>query len=208
MIAIIAFSPLLLIIIIVLRLTGEGEVFFEQERIGRYGKPFKLLKFATMLANSPNIGTGEITIKNDPRVLPVGVFLRKSKINELPQLWNIINGDMSIVGPRPMVKNTYANYSLETKNFIDMIRPGLTGIGSIFFRNEELYLANRQDPMNFYIRIIIPYKSELEIWFVKNNSLALYFKIIFITAWIVIFSKSNLAEQLLRGIPSKPDELL
>ena len=208
MIALITLSPILLIIALVLRLSGEGEIFYKQERIGKYGKSFDLLKFATMLINSPNIGSGEITIKNDPRVLPVGVFLRKSKINELPQLWNIIKGDMSIVGPRPMVKNTYANYSPETKSYIDMTRPGLTGVGSIIFRDEELYLANKEDPMDFYIRIIIPYKSELEIWFVKNNSLALYIKIIFITAWIVIFSKSNISELLLNSIPRKPNELL
>ena len=90
---------------IVLRLTGEGEVFFLQERVGKDGKPFKLYKFATMLKNSPNMGTGTVTLKHDPRVLPVGRFLRKTKINELPQLLNILIGDMSVVGPRPQANS-------------------------------------------------------------------------------------------------------
>ena len=99
-IALIFLSPLLLPIIIILKLTGEGEVFFMQERIGRNGRLFKLIKFATMLKNSPNLGTGTVTMKHDPRILPVGKFLRKTKINELPQLLNILLGDMSVVGPR------------------------------------------------------------------------------------------------------------
>ena len=104
-IAIILLGPILAPIACVLKITGEGEVFYKQARVGKGGSSFGLIKFATMLKDSPSIGTGEITIKNDPRVLPLGKFLRKSKINELPQLWNIFIGDMSIVGPRPMVPN-------------------------------------------------------------------------------------------------------
>ena len=103
-------SPLLLPLACLLKATGEGEVFYIQTRIGKNGSPYGLLKFATMLKDSLNMGSGEITISNDPRVLPLGKLLRKSKINELPQLWNILVGDMSVVGPRPMVPNTYANY--------------------------------------------------------------------------------------------------
>ena len=110
--AIILFSPLLAPIACVLKITGEGEVFYKQSRVGKKGSSFGLNKFATMLKDSPSIGSGEITIKNDPRVLPLGKFLRKSKINELPQLWNIFIGDMSIVGPRPMVPNTYSRYPI------------------------------------------------------------------------------------------------
>ena len=96
-IALLILSPLLVPVSIILRLTGEGEVFFLQERIGKGGKKFKLFKFATMLKNSPNIGTGTVTMRNDPRVLPVGKLLRKTKINELPQLLNIFIGDMSVI---------------------------------------------------------------------------------------------------------------
>jgi lipopolysaccharide/colanic/teichoic acid biosynthesis glycosyltransferase len=112
-------SPLLLPIAFILKATGEGEVFYIQTRIGKNGSLFGLLKFATMLKDSPNIGSGEITIHNDPRVLPLGKFLRKSKINELPQLWNILIGDMSVVGPRPMVPNKYANYPAEAQEILN-----------------------------------------------------------------------------------------
>ena len=135
-IAILLLSPLLVPIAILLRLTGEGEVFFLQDRIGKDGKIFKLFKFATMLKNSPNIGTGTVTMKEDPRVLPVGKFLRKTKINELPQLLNIFFGDMSVIGPRPLTTETFAAYSENTQSLIGLVRPGLSGLGSIIFRGE------------------------------------------------------------------------
>jgi lipopolysaccharide/colanic/teichoic acid biosynthesis glycosyltransferase len=105
--------PLWIIVIPILRFTGEGEVFFRQPRVGKDGKLFDLLKFATMLKNSPNIGTGELTLHNDPRVLPVGRWLRKSKINELPQLINVWLGHMSIAGPRPQTPRCFAAYAEE-----------------------------------------------------------------------------------------------
>ena len=169
--ALIFLCPLLIPIICILKLTGEGEVLYIQERVGQDGKVFGLLKFTTMIKNSPNIGAGDITISDDPRVLPFGKFLRKTKINELPQLWNILIGDMSVVGPRPMVPKTYANYPAEAQEILNTVRPGLTGIGSIIFRDEERLLDGREDPIGFYNENITPYKSELEVWFVKNNSI-------------------------------------
>lgn len=200
-------SPFLLPIACILKITGEGEVFYVQTRVGKNGIPFGLIKFATMLKNSPNIGSGEITINNDPRVLPLGKFLRKSKINELPQLWNILFGDMSFVGPRPMVPKTYANYTTVTKKILNTVRPGLTGIGSIIFRNEEKLLDGLENPIDFYNENITPFKSELEIWFVQNNSVLLYLKTIFVTAWVVIFSKSSIASRVFKEIPKLPDNL-
>ena len=200
-------SPLLLPIAFILKATGEGEVFYIQTRIGKNGSLFGLLKFATMLKDSPNIGSGEITIHSDPRVLPLGKFLRKSKINELPQLWNILIGDMSVVGPRPMVPNTYANYPAEAQEILNTVRPGLTGIGSIIFRDEERLLDDREDPIGFYNENITPYKSDLEIWFVQNNSLWLYIKAIFVTAWVVIFPASKIADIAFSGIPRLPESL-
>jgi len=200
-------SPLLLPIAFILKATGEGEVFYIQTRIGKNGSLFGLLKFATMLKESPNIGSGEITIHNDPRVLPLGKFLRKSKINELPQLWNILIGDMSVVGPRPMVPNTYANYPAEAQEILNTVRPGLTGVGSIIFRDEERLLDGRDDPIGFYNENITPYKSDLEIWFVQNNSLWLYIKAIFVTAWVVIFPASKIADIAFSGIPRLPESL-
>ena len=148
--AILILSPFIFPILIILRFTGEGEVFYIQNRIGKGGYEFGLLKFATMLKNSPEIGAGEITLKNDPRVLPLGRFLRKTKLNELPQLINILVGDISIVGPRPMVPSTFMKYSEEAQTQLSKIRPGLTGVGSIVFRDEEQYLNNKKDPRKFY----------------------------------------------------------
>jgi lipopolysaccharide/colanic/teichoic acid biosynthesis glycosyltransferase len=206
--ALVVLAPFLLPVVVILKFTGEGEIFYIQERAGRGGNSFGLYKFATMLKNSPNIGAGEITVRGDPRVLPFGKFLRKTKLNELPQLWNIFIGDMSVVGPRPMVLNTYAYYPEEARHKLNTIRPGLTGIGSIVFRDEERYLADRDEPIEFYREHIIPYKSDLELWFVGNNTLWLYIKIIFVTAWVVVFPSSNIADKAFDGIPSLPDSLI
>ena len=184
-------SPLLLPILFILRCTGEGEVFFKQERIGRYGQTFKLFKFATMLKNSPNMGTGTLTIDNDPRVLPFGVFLRKSKINELPQLFNILKGDMSIIGPRPLTREGFDVYTNDIKNQIMQVRPGLSGIGSIVFSNEEAFLNNEENPIDFYRNIIAPFKGELEVWFVSNKTIGVYFFAIFATIWVMLFSEKK-----------------
>ena len=200
-------SPVLICTAIILKCTGEGEIFYIQTRTGRKGRPFGLYKFATMLKNSPNMGAGEITVRNDSRVLPFGKVLRKSKLNELPQLWNIIVGDMSIVGPRPMVPNTYSNYPEDARKKLDTVRPGLTGIGSIVFRDEESYLLNQNEPMEFYKEHIIPYKSSLEVWFIENNSLLLYLKIILVTAWVIFVPSNTLAQKLFATLPKMPDGL-
>ena len=207
-IGLIVLSPLFILVACFLRVTGEGEVFYTQSRIGKYGKVFGLLKFATMLKNSPNIGSGEITIKDDPRVLPFGKFLRKSKINELPQLYNVLIGEMSLVGPRPMVPNTFADYSISAQEILNTVRPGLSGIGSIIFRDEEKLLYGQIDPIIFYKNFITPYKSEIEIWFVENNSIGMYFKIIFVTVWVVLFPKSTIVNRMFFNIPKLPKELI
>ena len=206
--ALLVLSPLLLPVIIILKFTGEGEIFYIQERAGQGGNSFGLYKFATMLKNSPNIGAGEITVQGDPRVLPFGKFLRKTKLNELPQLWNVLVGDMSVVGPRPMVLNTYAYYPEDARKKLNKIRPGLTGIGSIVFRDEERYLADRDEPMEFYREHIIPYKSDLELWFFENNTLCLYVKIILVTAWVIIFPSSKIVKRAFSGIPDLPESLI
>ena len=205
--ALICLLPLFLPIFLVLRLSGEGYIFYYQSRVGKGGKVFSLLKFATMLKNSPSIGAGEITLKNDPRVLPLGKFLRKTKINELPQIYNILRGDISIVGPRPMVPNTFQKYSKQAQVALNKVKPGLTGVGSIIFRDEEKFLEGKSNPQVFYDNFIIPYKNDLEIWFTKNASLKTYFTIIFLTAWVIFFSSSRLPHQLLIGLPVLPVEL-
>ncbi|OQS38630.1 sugar transferase [Chromobacterium haemolyticum] len=205
--ALLIFSPFLLPIVIALRLTGEGEVFYLQERIGRGGKPFMLYKFATMLKNSPSLGTGTITMKNDPRILPMGHFLRKTKINELPQLLNIFFGDMSVIGPRPLTSQTFGAYSVQIQASVVKVRPGLSGIGSIVFRQEEEILAGEAGSIVFYREIVAPYKGALEEWYVNNQNLITYFMAIFITVWAVLSPNSSIIWRVFRGLPSPPNEL-
>ena len=207
LIALIILCPLLLPVVLVLRLTGEGEIFYVQERIGLSQRPFGLLKFATMLKNSPHMGTGTITVRNDPRVLPVGRILRKTKINELPQLLNVLAGDMSVIGPRPLTKSHFNHYSPELRDVIGSVRPGLSGVGSIVFRDEERLLSDKGDPAKFYQVEIAPYKASLEVWFVENSGLWLYLKCIVVTLWVVINSSSNLAFRAFKGLPTPQGQL-
>jgi lipopolysaccharide/colanic/teichoic acid biosynthesis glycosyltransferase len=206
--ALLVLSPLLLPIMLVLRLTGEGEVFYVQQRVGLGGKPFGLYKFATMLKNSPSLGTGTVTVKGDPRVLPVGRFLRKTKLNELPQLLNIINGDMSIIGPRPQTRRCFDAFPARSQAEIIKVRPGLSGIGSIVFRDEEELMHASKEPERFYDEVIMPYKGLLEEWYVANNGLRTYLTAILVTAWVVLIPESRLAWRAFPGLPSPPAELV
>lgn len=207
--AVVLFSPLLIPVMILLRLTGEGEVFYLQDRIGKNNRPFKIWKFATMLKNSPSMGTGDVTVKNDPRVLPFGNWLRKTKINELPQVFNVLGGSMSIVGARPLMVQSFEQYSDEVKAVIYNSPPGITGIGSIVFRDEE-NIIDQSDlpPREFYETYIIPYKGQLEIWYQKNKSIFLDITIIFLTAWGILFPKSGLLYKFFSDLPKRPKELM
>ena len=160
--AMLVLLPFMLPIMIGLKLTGEHDIFYLQERIGKGGKPFKVFKFATMMRDSANMKGGLVTLKDDPRILPMGKFLRKTKINELPQLINIFIGNMSVIGYRPFVKKHYDLYSDEVKAEINKIVPGLSGIGSVVFRDEEDILHTVDDPNNVHDKVITPYKGQLE----------------------------------------------
>lgn len=206
-IAMILFSPLLLPLMFILRVTGEGEIFFPQKRVGRGGKDFKLYKFATMLKDSPNVGTGTVTVKNDPRILPMGGFLRKTKINELPQLINIFNGDMSIIGPRPQTQRCFNAFPHSSQNEIIKVRPGLSGIGSIIFRNEEDMMHANNGPDKFYDEIVMPYKGLLEEWYVSHQNIFSYFCLIGLTIWVVLGFSSNLVWKLFKDLPLPPEAL-
>lgn len=207
LLALICLSPLFLPIVLLLRLTGEGEVFYIQKRIGKDDQTFGLYKFATMLKDSPNMGAGHITVKGDPRVLPVGGFLRKTKINELPQLLNILRGDMSFIGPRPLTADAYAKYSTEVRAALGQIRPGLSGVGSIIFRDEESLVGDSADAQKIYAEKIAPYKGDVEVWFVKHRSLGLYFGLLFLTVWVVLVPRSRLIWRVLPSVPRPPDSL-
>ena len=197
--------PVFIPIIIILKLSAEGEVFYFQERYGLNNSKFQIWKFATMLKNSMNMGSGSITLKNDPRVTKFGFFLRKTKINELPQIINILKGDISIVGPRPLVAKTFMAYSNDIQSIIYKVKPGLTGIGSIIFRDEESIISNINDenPHDFYKRVIAPYKGKLEIWYQFNQSFLLDMQLIFMTAWVIIFPNSKIYEKWFKDLPPR-----
>jgi lipopolysaccharide/colanic/teichoic acid biosynthesis glycosyltransferase len=205
--ALLVLYPFMLPIIILLKLTGEHDVLYRQKRIGRYGEPFYVLKFATMLRNSPNMPGGLITAENDPRLLPFGKFLRKTKINELPQLINVLLGQMSLVGYRPLAEAHYNLYSSEVKDVLGRIRPGLSGIGSIVFKNEEAILHRVADRDYVHDKLITPYKGKLEMWYVENRSLANYFIILFLTIWSFVKPDSNAVYRIFKDIPACPVEL-
>jgi len=201
-------SPLLIPIVIGLKLTGEGYVFYFQERIGYKNKPFSIWKFATMLKDSPNMKGGVITLRNDPRVTPMGTFLRKTKINELPQIINVLLGNMSVVGPRPLASVTYNAYSDDIKASVYNCKPGITGIGSIIFRDEErLVSVANMDPHIYYKEKIAPYKGSLELWYQQNASIYTDLTILFLTIWVIIFPQTKLPFTLLKNLPPLPQHL-
>jgi lipopolysaccharide/colanic/teichoic acid biosynthesis glycosyltransferase len=196
--------PAAIPIMVILRLTGEGKIFYRQPRIGKGGQLMKMYKFATMLEKSPEIGTGDITLKDDPRVLPCGKFLRKFKINEIPQVINIVKGEMTLVGPRPLTPKNFNIYPPEVRKQIVSMVPGLTGIGSIVFRDEETIIARSSKPFfECYRDEIAPYKGELELWYARNQNFRVDMKIVFLTAWLVIFPQSKLYETAFPDLPQR-----
>ena len=203
--ALIILLPFFILIIIILKFTEEGEVFYFQERIGINNSRFQIWKFATMLKNSMDMGSGSITLQNDFRVTKIGVFLRKTKINELPQIINILKGDISLVGPRPLVDKTFSAYNEEVQSKIYNVKPGLTGIGSIIFRDEESIISavTDEDPHDFYKRIIAPYKGELEMWYQEHCSFFLDLQLIFTTAWVILFPETRLYEKWFKDLPKR-----
>ena len=205
LVTLIILLPVFIPIIIILKFSAEGEVFYFQERYGIQNSRFQIWKFATMLKNSMNMGTGSITLQNDPRVTRIGSFLRKTKINELPQIINILKGDISLVGPRPLVTKTFCAYNEDVQSKIYNVKPGLTGIGSIIFRDEESIISavKDEDPHEFYKRVIAPYKGELEIWYQEHNSFFLDLQLIFMTAWVILFPTSKLYEKWFKDLPKR-----
>lgn len=205
-IALIFLLPIFVPVAIVLLLTGEHYVFYFQKRMGFKNNPFNIWKFATMLKESPNMSGGFHTTQKDPRVLPLGGFLRKTKINELPQIINILKGDMSIVGPRPLVDKTFYPYPKSVKDSIYNVKPGLTGIGSIVFRDEERLLSETDmDTKEFYAKYISPYKGELELWYQSHLSFYTDLILVFLTAWAIVAPKNELVYRIFKDLPQKPE---
>lgn len=204
-IALLLLMPLFLLVAIILKVTAEGEVFYLQERVGYRNGTFRIFKFATMLRNSLNMGTGSITLDDDFRVTKFGKILRKSKINELPQLVNVLKGDLSLVGPRPVLAQDWMLYPNEIRSRIYNVKPGLTGIGSIVFRDEEVLISGVKGGgyHEFYETVIAPYKGALEIWYQERKSLKLDLKLLVLTALIILKPSSRLHEQWLKDLPER-----
>jgi lipopolysaccharide/colanic/teichoic acid biosynthesis glycosyltransferase len=168
--ALVLLSPLLLGIALAIKLGSPGSVFFRQERVGRYGRPFRIHKFRTMVADAERIGP-QLTRDADARVTRVGAFLRRSKLDELPQLIDVVRGAMSIVGPRPEVPRYVALYPPEVRELVLSVRPGITDAASVTYRDESAQLAAGSDPERVYVESIMPHKLELCVEYVRNRSL-------------------------------------
>lgn len=205
--AMMVLSPLMIPIVIGLRLTGEGYVWYFQDRVGFKNRVFKIYKFATMLKDSPNMVGGILTTKNDPRITPMGGFLRSTKLNELPQLINILKGDMSIVGPRPVMPKSFDTYPDDVKRVIYNVKPGLTGIGSIVFRDEEALITKVKeaggDTWDFYRSKMYPHKGELEKWYQQHCSFWTDLKLVIVTAWVIFFPQSGIVYRWFPDIPRR-----
>jgi lipopolysaccharide/colanic/teichoic acid biosynthesis glycosyltransferase len=171
--------PFFIVIGIIIKLTDKGTIGYIQIRIGQHKKPFRLYKFRTMYANPQN--RNFLTVGNrDPRITPIGAFLRKYKIDELPQLFNVLSGQMSIVGPRPEVKH-YVDYYTPKQAEIFKIKPGITDYASIIFRNENEILAKTENPEHYYINSILPRKITINKLYMKHINAQNYFRVIFLT---------------------------
>ena len=195
-------SPLFLVIILFQTLFNKADIFYLQKRVGFRNKTFGIFKFSTMLKDSENLPGGSITVRNDPRVTKIGKFLRITKLNELPQLINVIIGNMSFVGPRPLLKKGFDMYTLDVQSFIYNSKPGITGISSIIFRDEErLVTESDLPPEEFYKRHIFPYKGELEKWYFENRSFGLDLLILFLTGVKIIVPSSKLEKRFFPSLP-------
>ncbi|HEY1395734.1 sugar transferase [Roseateles sp.] len=163
-------SPLLLAVAVWVKLDSRGPVMFRQERVGRFGRTFRIHKFRTMRVDAPALGP-QITIGDDARITRSGRWLRASKVDELPQLWDVLRGAMSLVGPRPEVPRYVAMYPDELRALVLSVRPGITDPASLSFRNESELLAQAEDPEREYVEVVMPMKLGLAADYVRNASL-------------------------------------
>jgi lipopolysaccharide/colanic/teichoic acid biosynthesis glycosyltransferase len=211
LIALLILLPILIPVMLLLLLTDEHQIFYRQERIGKHSEKFGILKFATMLKDSPTIGNGMLTVRNDPRITKVGKWLRLTKLNELPQLWNVFVGQMSFVGPRPLTAVGISRYDQEVSQTILQLRPGITGIGSLVFRDEEKLVSlckeNGGDPKAYYREHIFPYKGSVECWYASKQSFRIDFLLLIATLYSVVFNDRKIAFKLFKDLPELPKEL-
>ncbi|CAI8220837.1 MAG: UDP-glucose:undecaprenyl-phosphate glucose-1-phosphate transferase [Cryomorphaceae bacterium] len=182
LIGLIVLVPIFIIVSLLVKISSVGPVFFVQKRIGKNGKIFQMIKFRSMyvIQNS----TSNISVKGDVRITKIGAFLRKLKLDELPELWNVLKGDMSLVGPRPDVCGYADNLIGEDRKILEL-RPGITGVASLKYYNEEDVLATQDKPLKFNDEVIYPDKVRLNLDYYHNNNLWIDIKIIFATIFRV-----------------------
>jgi lipopolysaccharide/colanic/teichoic acid biosynthesis glycosyltransferase len=204
-------TPLFLIVSLILKFTGDHEVFYFQERVGWKNRPFHIWKFSSMRKDSLQTGSKTVTLRNDPRVTALGRILRLTKVNELPQIINVFLGDMTLVGARPLLPSSFKKYTPEVQARIYTTRPGITGIGSLIFRDEEKLISEVAsqggEPLEFYQQYIYPYKGQVEMWYQDNFGPLTDLKILFLTFWKVVFSRSELVWSAFPDLPPRPQAL-
>ncbi len=169
LVGLLALAPLFALIALLIRLDSPGGVFFAHERVGRYGRKFKALKFRTMVQDAPQRGAA-ITAGCDPRITRVGRILRTTKLDELPQLWNVLKGEMSLVGPRPEVEKYVQLWEPALREVVLSVRPGITGLTQIRYRHEERLLAQHADPEKYYRETLLPLKLQSDVEYVQRRS--------------------------------------
>ena len=178
--------PIFIVAALAVRLSSPGEIIFRQRRVGRGGRPFDILKFRTMRSGQPG---SVITVANDNRITAVGAILRKWKLDELPQLLNVIRGEMSLVGPRPDVPVFVARYPEALRDRILAVRPGITDLASVKYRDEADLLAKQEDPEGYYREVILPDKLALAAAYADRPTLMLDLRIIFMTLQAIVVRK-------------------
>jgi len=183
-IGLLVLSPLIILLSVIIKLGSKGSILYKGIRVGRYGKLFKMLKFRTMVVNAEEIG-GASTANDDPRITKTGKFLRKFKLDELPQLINVFKGEMSFVGPRPEVQH-YVNMFKEEEKSILSVRPGITDWASLWNPDEGSVLAGSPDPEHTYMEKIRPEKIRLQLKYVKERSFWKDIKIVFLTLKAIV----------------------
>lgn len=183
--ALVITSPLFIIGSLLAKVQSTGPIFYKAKRVGKDGTIFEMYKFRTMVVNADQLGGG-LTIHKDTRVTPIGRILRYTKIDELPNLINVLRGDMSIIGPRPEAPN-YVVYYTEKQRQVLLVKPGITGPSQIANRNEEEKLAAQSDPEHYYITELMPKKLELDIYYVSTQCFTADIGWLIKTLWVVVF---------------------
>ena len=194
-VALLVLLPVLLVIVLLVKLTSPGPAFFRQIRVGKGRKEFKIIKFRSMRVGAEKTGL-YFTIKNDDRVTTFGKFLRWTKIDELPELWSVLIGDMSLVGPRPMVPQHVKNYKPEWERVFSIL-PGITDLATFRYRDEENILENPNNTEHFYKEILMPHKIKLTLEYVDRHSIWLDIKILCLTIWHISFRRLFVKQSLL-----------